>query len=97
MKSDLVILILICISIVFVTLNSVTNDTKIYEYDGYLLKNDEPSGQITGSVIADLVSDFSVEDYETANGMKLTLGRVDNYDDEEKNVIPADMFLSKIP
>jgi hypothetical protein len=93
MKSDLIILILICISIVFVTLNSVMSDIGIRE--GEIPYNIIQSNTLTGSVIADLASDFSVKDYETSNGMTLTLGRVDNYGDEEKNVIIPIGFSGK--
>jgi len=93
MKSDLVILILISMSIAFVTLNSVMSDIGIKEDE--IPHNVIQSNTLTGSVIADLASDFFVEEYETANGMTLTLGRVDNYGDEEKSVIIPIEFSGK--
>jgi hypothetical protein len=94
MKLDLVILILICISILFVTLNSVMSDD-IQNHDNLITDSLLASNNITGTVIADLSSESSVEVYETANGMDLTLGRVDNYGNGEKNVIVPIEFAGK--
>ena len=95
MRCDFLILILICISIVFVTLNSVMSNAGIEQHENVITDSILQSNNITGSIIADFVSDISVKDYETANGMTLTLGRVDNYDEGEKSVIVPVSFDSK--
>jgi hypothetical protein len=90
MRSDFIILIMICAALVFVTLNSVSASTTQY----YSFNEEAEEGTLVSAVV-EAFSDVTVKEYETSNGMKLTLGRVDNYGDEEKNVIVPVFFNSK--
>ncbi len=89
MRSDFIILIMVCAAIVFVTMNSVTGNTVYYQ------TNEKAEGGELVSAVVEAFSDITVKEYETSNGMKLVLGRVDNYADDEKNIIVPVVFNDK--
>jgi len=103
-NSDKLLLIVICLSMLMVTANSAIHETKI---EKVAVNLGNTSGSLTGETLAigeaittteqqEEQTGIPTEEFETANGMKINLGKLTNYEATEKTELVSIAIDNKI-